>query len=189
MSTETLHRNLLALSESVELLLERRLILPALCLIYTGIDIVAGLDRQVGEGTRSSFSRWCENYLLKAVPLPCSGLDLYAARCGVLHSASADADLVRKGKAKRIIYAWGRGDANDLQEVTRRMNRDEIAIQLESLLAGFLSGTVEYLREMHADPAREAIALTASGLWFTNVGMADVRKFLAAMNSSELGSS
>ena len=36
-----------------------------------------------------------------------SGLDLYAARCGVLHTYTMDSRLSTEGKAKRILYAWG----------------------------------------------------------------------------------
>src|SRR4051794_40413015 len=61
--------------------------MPALILLYSCIDIMANLDlpRSLQEGRRTDFIRWAEEYLLEESDLPCSGAELYAARCGLLH--------------------------------------------------------------------------------------------------------
>jgi len=82
-----------------------KFVLPALMLIYSGIDILASLERRKGEGTKASFTRWVDEYLLKAVSLPCTSLELYAARCGILHTLTPESDLSRKGKAREVGYA------------------------------------------------------------------------------------
>lgn len=61
---EKLHANLSTLFQAIETCLERRLALPALMLIYSGIDVVAAIERRPDEGTRSSFTRWVDRYML-----------------------------------------------------------------------------------------------------------------------------
>jgi len=105
---ETLIKNLDGLDEAVVRCLGARLILPALSLLFVGIDIVASLERQPGEGMKASFTRWVEQYLLPARPLGCTSIELYAARCGILHTFTAESDLSRTGKARKLYYAWGK---------------------------------------------------------------------------------
>ena len=103
MGLEAVHKNLLPVFEAIDDCIAKHRTLPALILIYATIDIVASLQRREGEGTRSSFVRWVESYLTPAAELDCSGIDLYAARCGILHTLTAEADLVHKGEAKRVV--------------------------------------------------------------------------------------
>ena len=92
---------------AIELCLERKLILPALMLIYAIIDVCGSFERQEPEGTKASFGRWVESYMLKAKPMACSGIDVFGARCGILHTMAAESDLSRRKKANRILYVWG----------------------------------------------------------------------------------
>ena len=62
--------------------------------------MASSLDRKEGEGTKAAFLRWCDSYLLASKALPCNSLELYGARCGVLHAGSPDSDLSRLGKAR-----------------------------------------------------------------------------------------
>ena len=88
--TDTLGSNLAKLVAAIDLCVEQKFIIPALMLIYAGIDSVGALEKRQGEGVKESFVRWTESYLLKATELPCKAIDLYAARCGILHTMAAE---------------------------------------------------------------------------------------------------
>lgn len=66
-------------------------------------------------GTRADFIAWAEKYLLPESGLDCTALELYAARCGALHTMSPESQLAREGKARRVLYAWGTHDAKKLE--------------------------------------------------------------------------
>jgi hypothetical protein len=63
-------------------------ILPGLALAYATIDILASLDRADAQQdtTGADFVAWVDAYLLPGSPLLASATDLYAARCGLLHT-------------------------------------------------------------------------------------------------------
>ena len=123
MSEEKLFINLLSLAAGAEICIKNELIGPALILIYSSIDTCGWLDSYCAFATRASFTDWTENYLLTAKTLQCSALDLYAARCGLLHTLTPDSQLSAHGKARRICYAWGKGKAQDLQRIIDLSNK------------------------------------------------------------------
>ncbi len=83
--------------------------LPGILLSYATMDIAASLTRPIGQPdtTGDDFKRWVEKYLLPGSRLNCSSADLWAARCGVLHTYSAASRLSRQGSAKMIAYVVG----------------------------------------------------------------------------------
>ena len=50
------------------------------------------------EGVRDAFVCWVDNHLLQARSLPSTAMELYAARCGILHTFSADRTSSTKEK-------------------------------------------------------------------------------------------
>jgi len=72
-------------------------IVAALAMVYVGIDTMALLSCPVGQQSqkRDDFIAWVDKYL-KADPVSeyqYEGIDVYAARCAVLHSYGSIADL------------------------------------------------------------------------------------------------
>ena len=68
-----------------------KLILPALILIYSSIDSASWLssDNEY-HSVRERFQNWVDTWMLKKYPLPCNATELYAARCGILHTLTPD---------------------------------------------------------------------------------------------------
>jgi len=98
----------------IELCLENKLQLPALTLIYSSIDSLSWIayeDKKVSK----RFTKFIDNYMYKAKQLKPSSLDLYAARCSILHTLTPESDLSNNGKALQIAYAWGNASVNDLE--------------------------------------------------------------------------
>ena len=158
--------------------LKKGQVIAALCLLYSLIDVTASLERLSGEGTRSAFVRWVDEHMLKGRSLPYSALDLYGARCGVLHTFTPDSDLCREGKARKIVYAWGSAPAEDLADTARIIGRDEIVIHIEELLHSFRRGLEAYLDGVIHDPERLRKTEAHAELWFTSLDRQVVDEFL-----------
>jgi hypothetical protein len=173
--------NLTALLESVEDCLAKQRILPCLTLLYSGIDVVASLEHTAS--TRYTFIKWVEEYLLKDATLPCTGADLYGARCGILHSFSAESELSKQGKARQIIYAWGTANAEDLASASKALGRNDCAVHIRDLINALRVGSANYLEEIMLDPNREQKLKARANLWFTHMGQDAVKAFLEIRNS------
>jgi len=99
MSELALYENIMLLGRGIDACIEKKLTAPALILIYSGIDTVGWIDSTDDYATRTSFINWVDAYLLKAKQLQCTALDLYAARCGLLHT------LKKRGQIYFSVHA------------------------------------------------------------------------------------
>jgi hypothetical protein len=166
---EAFYQNTYALIEAIEECLDKRRLMPCLVLLYTGIDVSSSLERHRGEAPKIAFTTWADSYLLRARPLPCTALELYAARCGVLHTFTSDSDLFQKGQVRQIFYAWGTANENELQECAAILQRtDCVAVHLRDLIDAFRYGLAAYLDELSQDEARQRGASKQAGSWLMN---------------------
>jgi hypothetical protein len=158
MSEQKLYRNLMLLGAGVEACIEKKLSAPALILIYSGIDTAGWIDSDQSFTTRSSFINWVDRYLLQARPLACTAVDLYAARCGLLHTLTPDSQLSSQGRARRICYAWGQARVADIQRVidTSNKNSEYVAVHVEELYEAWRLGLLAFTQEIENDPARSS---------------------------------
>jgi len=175
-------QNMAQLLSAIEDCLEKRRLLPCLTLLYSGIDVVASLERRSDEGTKAAFVRWVTEFLLKSYPLSCTALELYAARCGVVHAFSPESDLSQRGVTRRLIYAWGNAKKSDLAEAAQRLNRTDVAVQVEELIEGFRRGLVSYREEVVRDPERRRRVEAGTDLWFVHMDQNSVKEFLHPHN-------
>jgi hypothetical protein len=123
-------------------------------LIYSAIDIVASLERSGNEGTRKTFVHWVSRYLPHDERLRCTPTELWAARCGVIHTLSADSDLSRRGKARRVEYAYGAASADELQGVLPMVGVKDVAIHVDTFLELARDGVAHFFSEVKTDPDR-----------------------------------
>lgn len=119
----------------------------ALVLIYSGIDAIASLERPEGPGkVQEHFVDWVETYMEFKDGLV-TGVELFAARCGMLHAYSPISDLSKKGKARLIGYTVGGGpDVLESQDV-----KDLVLLSVEGLAFAFFRGIVNYLEVLKTD--------------------------------------
>lgn len=150
MSTEALRENIDCHLMAIDLCINNHLRMPALILVYSEIDILAALNRpaEKQESTRKDFKEWCERYLLIDSKLPCTSTDLYAARCGIIHSYSAESKLSRNNEADEIVYSWGNQDPKPLQEVLQHIGHTAHVIHIETLVELFKEGVATFLEEL-----------------------------------------
>jgi len=96
------------LRASIVLLLEAHQPLSAMMLLYSGIDVLGALDSDGGVATRDTFLSWADEYMKSDGAHSCSSLELYSARCGLLHRWSPITNLTKSGVAREVIYAIDR---------------------------------------------------------------------------------
>ena len=148
-------------------------------LLYSGIDVVGALERKPGMRTKASFTHWVDSYMLKAKPLGCSSLELYGARCGLLHTMATESELSKSGKARQINYAWGNAKCQDFKTAGDILNYPDIlSIHVDDLLEAFKSGLIDYFQEIDKDAARQEIVLKNAGAWITDLPLAVVTDIL-----------
>lgn len=96
------------LKATIALLLEAHRPLPALMVLYSSIDVLGALDSIDGVATRDTFVRWADRYMVAEGEHRYSSLDLYSARCGLLHTWSPATRLTKAGSAREVVYAIDR---------------------------------------------------------------------------------
>lgn len=142
-----------------------RLINSTLILIYSGIDAIASLEKLPGEKPRDPFLRWVNAYLLPSKPLACTALELYGARCGLVHDMSADSDLSRKGSVRPVVYSFGGASPTVSQDASDVLNRGYIAMDLTDLIEALRIGIHAYWQDVSASPQRAAAVNQAFTGW------------------------
>ena len=169
MSELALYDNLMLLGSGIEACIQKRLIQPALILIYSGIDTAGWLGSDKPNASRTTFIDWVERYLLKAKPLACTAVDLYAARCGLLHTFTPDSKLSSEGEARRICYAWGTATAEDLQRATASMNATDryVAVHVEGLYEGWRLGLRLFTEEIGKGAVRKSRVYAKADRFFS----------------------
>ena len=136
----------------------------ALALVFSSIDKMAWLTSVNIDHTRSDFIRWIDDYLLPAGSISLDAIDLYAARCGFLHTGSSESKLFRDGKAKQIFYSVGprRPLGEILTEVHAKLPKlgltpdDVVIVQCIELLEQWVAALERFTDAIEADASREA---------------------------------
>jgi hypothetical protein len=170
------------LKDSIEDCVSKGRVLSCLTLLYSAIDIFASLERQPNKGTRGSFVRWVDTYMLPNSALQFSSIDLYAARCGIVHAFSAESDLSRSGKARKIVYAWGTASAESLRHAGQSLGRNEVSVHVRDLIDGFGLAIVKYIDDVVDHPLQHERFFQSVGHWLVGVAPSVVDQFVIARN-------
>ena len=153
---------------AIDLCLSNHLRMPALVLIYSGIDILASLARPPAnpDTSRSDFINWCNSYLVPSGFNECSPIELYSARCAVIHTYSSESSLSRKGVARAVIYAWGDHPPKPLQDVIDFVGLKAIVvIHIDGLAHALREAGSFFFTKINEDPELRQL-VTARGLTF-----------------------
>lgn len=131
--------------QGIELCIENKLVLPALCLIYSGIDTFAWVA--YGDvGVKKRFATWVESHMYIEKKLNPRPIDLYAARCAILHTLTPESDLSRSKKALPISYAWGNASLKELDKSIEALRPGQMtSVHLNDLFESFKLGVAHFL--------------------------------------------
>jgi hypothetical protein len=129
--------------QAIRLCIDNKLFMPALVLIYSGIDFVSALGRPASktDAQRSDFITWVDRYM-PCDKLSLTGADLYGARCGIVHAMTSESRLQREGKVKRVFYTWGTARPEPLNNKLR--GEPGVFVKVEFLFDVFLEGLAKF---------------------------------------------
>jgi hypothetical protein len=164
------------IAAAADLCIAANLNTAALILLYSGIDVASWLCAEQPDGSiQNYFVAWVEKYILPTSRFKCSSLDLWAARCGIVHTLSPSSRLARQGKVREILYVNRGGDrrildrleairnAKSLQEARGRdaasstgdMSR-KVVLEIDALVNAFEEGVASMLSDAKSDASLSA---------------------------------
>jgi hypothetical protein len=168
-------KNLQDMLDAAEESIGKRRHVPAMVLIYSLIDSLAwaGAERN-SPNLRSRFEKWVKTWLLPLLPPSNPSItetDLYAARCGVLHTGTGISDLYLSGKARRILYAWGAGKVELLEYAiaTTPEMKGHVALHYDDLFRATRSSLENFLAAADLDPTLKSRLEEASSFQYMSV--------------------
>jgi hypothetical protein len=134
---------------------------PGLVLVYATVDSLAWLnirDRKTGTSP-TEFRKFAETYLIPSGLLGhATSVDLYGARCGLLHTRTPDSDKSRAGTAKLILYAYGNKTVGELQSLIDEVKqKDVIPIHADDLIKSLKLGLDSFEAAVASDAEHSAI--------------------------------
>jgi len=116
-----------------------------------------------------------------------SSLDLYAARCGIVHTFMAESDLSDEGQVEKVLYAWGASRADTMSRALRLTGMTGWAmVQIEDLIEAFKLGVTKFLGELGDAPERPAGVYNRAGKWLTTQP-AEQRNEMIRLSAQALG--
>jgi hypothetical protein len=165
---------------------QNQLLMPCLVLLYSGIDVAASLEPSVAKGVGDRFEKWVDQYMLSGRRLSCTAKELYAARCGVIHTFTPDSNISKSGNARVIGYAYGKAELKKLDEATTLSGRQgiQVNVHLNDLIEVFHAGYETYLKEASADSVRWNEVMRDAGMWTVSIDTDAVDKYIAVKSSS-----
>lgn len=169
MGKSILEENVLKHFLAIDFCIENGMLMPALVLIYNGIDVFASLNREENKdrATKDDFVTWCNQYVLPASSLKCNGLDLYAARCGILHTYTSISDISIKNKASEVFYYIGRIDEKKYKDIIdRNYSSKVILVNLNELEIAFKKGFFTFIDELCKTPHKELLVYERAKKFF-----------------------
>lgn len=98
-----------ATTKAISALFKEDLLPHSLVIIYSTIDTCGLLDAPATqtEATGDSFKEWVKKYVLTDPALEFNEVDLWGARCAVLHTFTSQSWLSNTGKARQLLYYTG----------------------------------------------------------------------------------
>ena len=140
-----------------EMCFENKYYVPTLMIIYSGIDIMSWLDlpEEKEQTGRTYFKNWVEKYLMPCQNLKCNSEDLYAARCGILHSFSCYSSKTRNNIAEVIFYSTNPKQNKRLEKINKSYKRKALAISIPGLLSAFNEGVKRFKNDIENDVVKK----------------------------------
>jgi hypothetical protein len=133
----------------------------ALTIIYSGIDSFGWLAAPPGvlDASSNTFKQWCEKYILTRFEsvdsTPITPDDLWAARCGILHTSTPLSQKEREGKARQIFYQFKGKTGLNMNLNTPQM---PVRVDVAGLGFAFRDGGINFLLDLKNSPGEWKVA-------------------------------
>jgi len=125
-----------------------------LVIIYSAIDTLAWASLSSGDVTRHDFCRWVNRYIRPESELGCTADDLYAARCALVHSGSAESRMSREGQATEIWYATSPHSVHLVQTHAQQTKSAAKVLYFTNIVSAFVEAATRFSDEISGDIER-----------------------------------
>ena len=134
-------------------------LLPAFLLFYTSIDVISSLTRPIVKPDTDGeiFKRWVDDYMLPDSGLSCRSEEVWAARCGFLHTLTVESKLSREGRARRLHYANSKEAAAYGQKKIDPPAEHHLFIVLGDYVSAFIAGVERFSVRIQTEPELQAV--------------------------------
>jgi hypothetical protein len=170
MTRESYEDGVRQLQEGISLSFHAEFYIPSLILLYSAIDIMAWLNRSEthDEVSRGDFKKWVNIYLLPNSNLGCKAIDLYSARCSIVHSYTSESPLSASGQAKKLFYCYGSAKRDRLQDTVDRSSQGGKAtvVCMDDLVKAFVVALWRYNEALLHSPTLSALVYRRADKFF-----------------------
>ena len=133
---------------------EQHLDIPLLVLSYTTLDALAwAVYGDAISEVKDRFVRFCNEHVLLDGRFDCTALDLYAARCAMLHSLGWESRLSEKGHAKAVTYTFGPGKSQTIKMLEHRAPGRFVSVNGDDLVDALHRAYERVRAEATSDPS------------------------------------
>ena len=168
---KTINDNFSIILDEIDDCLKKTRIVPCLILIYSTIDSFSSLANRSNKKGRKVFMNWVRDWMLGNTSLKCNEIDIYAARCGLLHQNISESDLSKAGEAREIFYCWGQSDIRIIEETIKKRKRQDsvVALRIEDLITSLKEAIVLNLEKISTDKDWEKEFQRKGRKYFVNI--------------------
>jgi len=145
------------IKQGIRVSLENKSNAATVILVLSGIDTMAFLNmpEEQEDVTRKDFIEWADRYIKFPCKEQLKGIDLYGARCGMLHQYGTESNCSRNKTCRRIVY----GD-DMVPEVRYRPEIDEnlVIVSIRGLVDAFFQGVDRFFVKLYSQKDKARIA-------------------------------
>lgn len=159
MSTESveemLENFLCATVDATSALYEKKLYGHLLIIIYSSMDtfgLLIAPSAQVSS-TGDSFKNWVKKYITTPnTNIEFNEIDLWGARCAVLHTFTSGSDLSRRGQARELVYYGGDPTSKAAQQMDAHVRAmpggAHLPVHFETLYNAFIQAIEPFMSDL-----------------------------------------
>jgi hypothetical protein len=177
MSKKILEKHLSERLQSIRLCFGKGYYSSSLILTYCTIDMLAWLAMpcERTRSTKTDFVSWVKKYLLPGSGLSVTAIDLYAARCALVHTYTSRSSLIEKGDASELLYSFGPAErAAELEKAIDTAKGPAKAVHLENLFAALEQAIFSFLEEIQHEPQRRKVVEQRVAWFYSSIQKASL---------------
>ena len=173
-------KNYVQIFKAAQLCLDQDLHMPSLILTFTLIDSFAwASSAKTKRQSRTQFEAWLNQWVYPFTSLPCTATELYAARCGILHTLTSKADLNTTASVRQLAFAWGPARLETLQNSIKAIGRPEIVgVHINELLQAIRGGMERTFEAAERDSALLNRLEIAASLHFAQLPKTNLERLM-----------
>lgn len=130
---------------------DKGILAGSVILALSAIDAMAFLASPIKQRnvTRDDYINWVQKYMKtdSSQSYQYRGIDVYGARCGIVHRYGAESDLSDKDKCRVFVYS------NRSEHIYNpAINKDMVIISIYRFTNDFFRAVKEFLKDIAGDP-------------------------------------